>query len=473
MDFFWTRLRHIVWLALPLQAAFAAPPEPRPEPDTGFDITPQAAPKVESLAVPQDGRLKIRREELLQRPELLQQALSYAVLANDKDGVELLLPLYLQGQAPHDELLVTLAQAVLARAEGDYRRAVALYRTALETDPDLPTVRLALAQSLFENRADKAARQELERFRQTPDLAPEYAQIGEQYAQALDKRDRWTFGGTVSYLRDGNVNNAPRQREYRTRRGVWRLPKAESAQGFAYRLEAERDWNLHGNAYWRAHLGGEGKWYWDNHRYDDHNARIATGYAYKTARTEAAITPYFERRWYGTHPYSREYGVRAEGQYWLTPRNKILGAFELGRQRHDRRRWLGGRQYTASATWLFARRPDQYFSFGADGARKQAEDDTESYTRQGLRFGWTQQWPSGLATSAHIGIGRRRYHAADWFGILRRDREFSASVSVSHRKIQFAGITPQIVGVWQRVRSNHFFYPYRKGNVFIQFGRTF
>ena len=99
MNFFWTRLRHIVWLALPLQAAFAAPPEPRPEPrpepDTGFDITPQAAPKVESRAMPQDGRLNIRREELLQRPELLQQALSYAVLANDKDGVELLLPLYL------------------------------------------------------------------------------------------------------------------------------------------------------------------------------------------------------------------------------------------------------------------------------------------------------------------------------------------------------------------------------------------
>ena len=206
MDFFRTRWRRIVWLALPLQAAFATPPEPRPEPDTGFDITPQAAPEVESPAMPQDGRLNIRREELLQRPELLQQALSYAVLANDKDGVELLLPLYLQRKEPRDELLVTLAQAVLARSAGDYRRAVALYRTALETDSDLPTVRLALAQSLVENRADKAARQELERFRQTPDLAPEYAQIGEQYAQALDKRDRWTFGGTVSYIRDGNVN---------------------------------------------------------------------------------------------------------------------------------------------------------------------------------------------------------------------------------------------------------------------------
>ena len=186
---------------------------------------------MESPAVPQDGRLKIRREELLQRPELLQQALSYAVLANDKDGVELLLPLYLQGQAPRDELLVTLAQAVLARAEGDYRRAVALYRAALETDSDLPTVRLALAQSLFENRADKAARQELERFRQTPDLAPEYAQISEQYAQALDKRDRWTFGGIVSYLRDGNVNNAPHQREYRTRRGVGASIWAAKANG--------------------------------------------------------------------------------------------------------------------------------------------------------------------------------------------------------------------------------------------------
>ena len=44
---------------------------------------------------------------------------------------------------------------------------------------------------------------------------------------------------------------------------------------------------------------------------------------------------------------------------------------------------------------------------------------------------------------------------------------------LSHRKLQFAGITPQLVATWQRVNSNHFFYPYRKGNVFIQFGRSF
>ena len=457
-------------LALPFQVALAAPPEP--EPDTGFDITPQAAPQVENPpapAAPPDGRLRMSREELLRQPELLRQALSYAVLTNNSDSTKLLLPIYLESPQEPDGLLVALAQALVARADGDYHRAVGLYRAVLAADPDIPPVRLSLAQSLFENRADKDAHAEFERFRQTPELAPELQQLAGQYLEALRKRDRWTFGGSINYIRDRNVNNAARERQV----GGWTLPAPESAQGFAYRLNAERDWNVHGNLYWRLSLDDYGKFYWDNHKYDDQTARISSGPAYKTARAEAAVTPYSERRWYGTHKYSRETGVRAEWQYWLTPRNKVLSALEAGEQRHDRRRWLDGDSYTASATWLFVRRPNQYFSFGLDWLRKTAEDDSESYTRKGLRLGWTQQWGWGLTTSAQISAGRRRYDAPDFFHILRRDRELAASLVLSHRKLQFAGISPQLVATWQRVSSNHFAYPYRKSNVFIQFGRSF
>ena len=77
------------WLAaclllLPFQVALADLPEDRlaTEPDTGFDITPAAAPQAETPSVPNasppDKRLQMSREELLQRPELLQQALSRA-----------------------------------------------------------------------------------------------------------------------------------------------------------------------------------------------------------------------------------------------------------------------------------------------------------------------------------------------------------------------------------------------------------
>ena len=165
--------------------------------------------------------------------------------------------------------------------------------------------------------------------------------------------------------------------------------------------------------------------------------------------------------------------MRAEWQYWLTPRHKILSALEIGEQRHDRRRWLDGDSYTASGTWLFVRSPNQYFSFGLDWLRKTAADNSESYTRKGLRLGWTQQWGWGLTTSAQISAGHRSYDAPDLFRITRRDHELAASLVLFHRKLQFAGITPQLVGTWQRVNSNHFFYPYRKGNVFIQFGRSF
>lgn len=461
-------------LALPFQVALAAPPET--EPDTSFDITPVAAPKVESPpapAAPKDGRLNMSREELLRQPELLQQALSYAVLTNNSEGVALLLPIYLDTPEPHDALLVALAQAIVARAEGNYHRAISLYRAALDANPDMPPVRLALAQSLFENMADKDARQEFERFQQTPDLPPELKQLGDQYLQALDKRDSWSFYGSVNYIRDSNVNNAGRERQIRTRGGVWTLPERESAQGFAYRLGASRDWNMHGNLYWRLSADDYGKFYWDNHKYDDQIARLSAGPAYKTARAEAAVTPYFERRWYGTHKYSRETGVRAEWQYWVTPKHKFLSALELGEQRHDRRRYLDGDSYTASGTWLYVRKPTQYFTFGIDWSRKTAQDNSESYTRKGLRLGWTQQWGWGLTTSANLSAGHRNYDARDLFQILRRDHELTASLVVSHRKIQFAGITPQLVGVWQRVNSNHFFYPYRKGNVFIQLGKSF
>ena len=284
-------------LLLPFQVALADLPADRlvTEPDTGFDITPAAAPQVEAAPAPanaqSDKRLQMSREELLQRPELLQQALSYAVLTHNAEGASLLLPIYLELPGPHDALLVALAQALIARAEGDYQRAIGLYRAVLAADPDIPPVRLSLAQSLFENRADKDARQEFEHFRQTPNLAPELQQLAGQYLEALRKRDRWSFGGSVNFISDSNVNNAGREREIRTPRGVWTLPEPESAQGFAYRLNADRDWNVHGNLYWRLSLDDYGKFYWNHHKYDDQIARLSSGPAYKTARAEAAVTP--------------------------------------------------------------------------------------------------------------------------------------------------------------------------------------
>ena len=44
-----------------------------------------------------------------------------------------------------------------------------------------------------------------------------------------------------------------------------------------------------------------------------------------------------------------------------------------------------------------------------------------------------------------------------FFNIVRKDKEYSATLSVWHKKVQLWGITPRLVGVYYRNDSNHFY----------------
>ena len=60
----------------------------------------------------------------------------------------------------------------------------------------------------------------------------------DQYLSALNLRDQWKFQGGLSFLNESNINNAPKAG---TRIGNWNAWERESATGFSYFAEAEKN----------------------------------------------------------------------------------------------------------------------------------------------------------------------------------------------------------------------------------------
>ncbi|QMT33901.1 surface lipoprotein assembly modifier [Conchiformibius steedae DSM 2580] len=477
-------MKKIPYICLLLPAAAWADGNPYPlnppsEPEPRFDVAPE--PRRDSEPIPpatpaptEPKKLKVSPEELLQQPELLHRALTSAVLLKNIEGIKVLLPLYQQlpEAQRRDTILIELAQAALAEAEQRPDRAVRHYREALKHEADMPSVRLNLAGALVRDQQNREAQALLDDIAQDPQLPEPAAAAVNAYRRVLKQRSRWQLSAGAHYIRDPNINNTPKQRIIKRGRGTFELPPPETAHGLSYRASAEKDWML--PQYYRIRTGIDlnGKDYWDHSKYDDLSVRAQAGVARQSARSESALLPYYERRWYSGSRYSAEKGIRAEHSRPVSHSLRVSLAGEAARVRHDRRRFLDGASFNASATVLWTPNARSYFTLGTDFSRKRALDPSDAYHRRGMRGSWGQAWGKGFQTVLHAGIGRRSYDAADFFRITRRDTEYNLSLSVWNNKLKLWGVTPRLVGVYQKTRSNHFVYNYRKAYAFIQLSKS-
>lgn len=460
--------------APPVQLAADTATQPPPRFDITPTISPEQRPQAQATEPAPKQPLSMTADELLTQPQLLHRALSSSVALENTEGVRLLLPLYrrLPENQRQDKLLTDLAQALLARADGQAGKAVKHYRRVLEQEAQLPKIRFRYAQSLYEDHQNSEAAEQFEQIRSDATTPPSVQEVGAQYLDAIKQRQKAKLYAGGNYTRDSNINNVPKQRVIETANGRWTLNPPESAQGIAYRAGAEKDLPIKGNHRVRAGVELSGKYYWDNRSYDDLRVRVYGGGAYRSARAEAAVLPYYDRRWYGGSRYSAERGIRSEASYWLTPKHQLLAAAEAGREAYDRRRFLNGRVANLSATWLYVPASKQYFTLGLDVSRKKARDGSDAYRRRAVRATWARSWGKGFETTLTADIGLRQYDGGDLFNIVRKDREYTATATVWNKNLKLWGITPRLVGVFHRNKSNHFMYDYRKAYGFIQLNKA-
>ena len=186
----------ILFLSLPLllnSFSFAAEKSPQPR-DERFDDQLELAKPSLSSTNPQvsDKRkdkhtLSITKEELSKHPDLIVRGLITAVLQNNGEAVQLLLPLY-QNLSKQDPFLLEWANAINAREEGRFSEAVTRYRTLFSQDSTILPLRYQLAQSLFLNNDNEVAKDQFQILR-AEQVSPESIVMIDQYLSALNRRD--------------------------------------------------------------------------------------------------------------------------------------------------------------------------------------------------------------------------------------------------------------------------------------------
>ena len=425
-----------------------------------------------------ENTLSITKEELVKRPDLIIRGLIPALLQNNVDAVALLFPLYQQQQpAQQDPFLLAWGEAIMATHQGDYVSAVKQYRELFAKRPDILQLRYQLAHALFLNNDNEAAKDQFQKLRvEVNDTSSQH--MLDQYLTAINQRDQWKINGGISFLNESNINNAPKAG---TRIGAWKAWEREQAHGLSYYVGAEKKWSLPNQFFAKLVLDGQGKYYWDNKKYNEFNARIGAGLGYQTANTELSFLPFTERRWYSggssgsdaMKQYSKNSGVRVDVTHWLNKSWQISTALEYGEQRYATRKHLNGNNYLWSNTLLFLPYSGQYWYIGADYNRENTRDLDNAYQRKNVRLGWVQEWPFGISSRLSVAYARRVYKGEDLLGIRQKNKEYQTNVTLWHRNVYFGGITPKITWSYQKNESNHPFYRYDKNRIYLEMSKTF
>ena len=425
-----------------------------------------------------ENTLSITKEELAKRPDLIIRGLIPALLQNNVDVVALLFPLYQQQQpAQQDPFLLAWGEAMMATHQGNYASAVQQYRELFAKHPEVLPLRYQLAHALFLNNDNEAAKDQFQKLRaEVNDTSSQ--QMIDQYLIAINQRDQWKINGGISFLNESNINNAPKAG---TRIGAWKAWEREQAHGLSYYVGAEKKWSLPHQFFAKLVLDGQGKYYWDNKKYNELNVRTGIGLGYQTARFEIALTPFTEKRWYAggssgsesLKQYSKNSGVQLESSYWLNEKWQFSNVLEYGEQRYDWRKHLNGNNYLWSNTLLYVPKSGQYWFVGLDYNRENTRDKDNAYQRTSARLGWGQEWGWGISTRVSLAYAHRTYKGADLFNIRQKNNEYQSAVTLWHRDLYFWGITPKITWSYQRVSSNHPFYSYDKNRIFLEMGTTF
>ena len=451
-----------------------APVRDTATPDEKLPDTAERAAADKNQARQQNAQvLQVTEAELLADPPLLANALDSAIINGDADAVAMLLPIYRKLPADkQDKMLLRFGEAMKARADGDLSRAIARLREMIAEDPSLQPVRLHLAMALLADHQDEAARTQLEKLR-SDELPEDIRNIVSQALDTLRERQSWTFNASGYYRHDKNINDAPRQRERQVGNGKWTFPEPKNAHGVHFDLSAERRIPIHHGFYGQIEAGLNGDWFWDAHSFDDFRLRTGAGVGWQNSRWDISLTPFIQRRIYSNKGYSTNFGTDANISYWLTPRWRLSSSMQAMHKNHDTRRWLNGNQYYGSLNVLFAPNARQYWFAGANAMRSQARDSSDAFKRYGISAGWGQEWGWGMSTRLSGNFAYRPYDSKDFFGIVRKDHEYGATLILWNSNLYFWVITPRLSFSLDKTKSKHFYYDNHTMDVFLEFSKSF
>lgn len=436
------------------------------------------SPATPTTAPSEGTSVSMTAEELGNHPDLVMRAIAMAVLQNNFDNVEFLLPYY-EKVPEHlkETLLLEWARGMIAEKQGDAKKSVRHYRIALSENGEAGLLRLRLAIALFANKEFTASEDQFTKLLSDKDIPDQLAQVIQDYLTAIKRQNRLSVSGGVNYLSDKNINNAPSNPDLG---GGWTAPKPQSAHGVGYNFDVDKKWRLPDGFFGQARLNTYGKLYTDNKSYNELSVRVSAGMGHEDARHTFALLPFVEKNYYAGDSaddelryFSQAKGVTAEWSYWITPKWQSSLYGEVAEQDYATRIHLNGLSRSGGGNVLYLANAQRYYFAGLNFNRTDVRDGEDSFVRRGFRVGMGQELGYGFSTRLSAGIAEKDYRSAGFFGKIQQNDEYEASVSLWNKKIHYAGITPRVTWQYQKVDSNLPLYEYDKNKVFIEMSKQF
>ena len=491
-------MQKVLWIvggAMALSAAAYANELTRPSEQSEINVKPvvdnrqhqEESLKQATMEVEKPSVYQISEQELLANPQILERLYLEALVKTDKPLLKEYRRLY-QSVENADVSLIEWTDAILLR-DSDLNRSVSAFRQLITNFPNNPYIRFQLAETLFYNQEYEAAKSQFEKLRADTQNVRDIA-VFDRFIDVINSKEQWNFAFGASFLNDKNLGNSAKEGTEATLPSgavvTYNTPR-QSGQGISAWLSADKQWNVNDGKYVKFASSIANKYYWDNKNYNEVNADVSIGFGYSNARSHFEFMPFVQKRWYAggatgllagksLKQYIDTYGFNFQASYWLNQQFKYSFFYGLGYDNYRNQRYselYNGIAHNMSHSLMYMPSATQYWALSLDLSKKNAEDKTNAYDRYGTRLTWGQEWPLGLATSTTLGIAKRNYKEATFFGKKQKNTEYSSAVSLWHKSLHFAGFTPRVTYSYTKTDSNIPIYSYDKHQVLFNVGKSF
>lgn len=411
---------------------------------------------------------------------LVEKLITLAVIHKNPQQLEKLLNTY-HSYPSADPILTDYAQSALLYMQGRLAESIDIQQTLSDQHPDLPHVRMNLATIQFEDKRYRDAAQQLQILKQSKN--EQIRQFANTMLQQIDKITEWKPNGYLEYDRNRNVNNASIQ-DYIEINGK-RLPKSQGsmpkhAEGFRYGLSASLLYPLQSNHALTVLSGINGRYYWDNHEYDQQNIHFSGGYLYQNKDWSLKTAPSFTQSWMDSSRYNHSVGMSQNISYRLAQKWRIQFSASLRKTRYNDQEYrdFDNRTLSLSPTLIYWNSNYNIYG-GVSYARGKAQKASLSSDTVRLYAGFGKSWRNGWNLSADASLSHELYKQTPDLGITpypfrRNDKTVNLDISVWQSKWQYRGFVPRLNFSDYRIISNMpAFYSRKTRKVYFSLEKMF
>ncbi|RZS35338.1 uncharacterized protein DUF560 [Corticibacter populi] len=451
-----------------------------------------AGPQGELFAPPGSLVVDGRVQAVQSRQEELEPAIYIAINSGQWERLPEFLSRYrlLHGHRP---ALVAMAEALLARHQGDYAAALRRMQAAHAADPADARINLELARLRFEDNQDGAAGEGFARA-MAAGLPGQVQAMVRQYQQALAERARWHGSLALGWGYNNNINQGSGDYACFLELGGMcfferRMPQPIHSSLLNYELALQRRWNLGGNHNLQLRPVSYGSHYsrkdgTGSSPISDHGSRTSIlygGYQWLDARTTASVTPYLEHFHRNGHTEYVARGMQLEWQRMVGSGLRLGTSLDAKRYAHTGRGLLVSgsdySQYQWGVSAVYVPQPNTVLNVGADVTRKKYAVPQASSRDWAFRGGIYHQFAGTAGLFVNVmGVFRfGRNDAYDGFlGAQRRDRQQVYILGIGANAWKLAGMTPELRLRHSANRSNvSWAYGFRQTELGVMLRRNF